>query len=892
MYVLLTSFGVLLTLFLLSPVIAYTPSARVEGVTIITPTPLVTPSEPPSTPEPGPEADLATYGLWISVDRGEGATYRVCDYITICYDVPYPVYIRIWDITPAGSQVILEGYDDGTGGCFWGIVEKPTGIETLRIEMIEYGQVTCTAQTWFYVCDAGPLSAWIWTDRGEGSTYRIGDSMTLCYDVSRPAYVELWKTTSDGSTLMLYGYDDGRGDCFYATVGPPAGVHRYRIDAYDCPPQYRLAWDETWVNVEEVDPDPPSISNVSESDDPICKQGTGSPDTVNITAQITDPSGVAWAKLYYRLNYSSWNNVTMSHSGSTYSATIGPFSETGTVEYYIKARDNVGNEGNSSTRTVTIQTCDITPPTISNIRESNDPINKQGCPSPTTVTIRADVSDPSGLAWARLYYQPPGGSWTYATMSHESSNTYKATIGPFSETGTVEYYIKARDNVGNERSSPTYTVAVQTCDITPPYISNIRESNDPINKQGCPSPTTVTIRADVSDPSGLAWVRLYYQPPGGSWTYATMSHESSNTYKATIGPFSETGTVEYYIKARDNVGNEQDSSHYTVTVMPCPVAPNGLDITKLEPGDILMANATGLIAIRMGMFGGYWGHTAIYFGEGKIIESTDGLPNPDTPGVEKNPIDDTTFWDAGDWVVKRVKKEEYIEPAVNLAEQQALDKKPYSLDLNNKWRMDRYYCSQLVWRAYCGSGGTCSLDLDSQWSFIRCTVMGHPKEYCERWANPDFVAPDDIYWSKVHLTTVQDRDEDAKRAVLYLGSPADFYLTDPQGRHVGVDPNTGQVVEQIPEVSYYSGPDEEPEIVVITDMEGRWDVKVIGTDTGSYTLASEVVGGEIAQVDYVTKPTSPGQIDDYPITYPTTPGEPIRLTGYTIYLPLIIKNYA
>ena len=205
-------------------------------------------------------------GPSIWVDRGEGAIYRVCEPIQVCYSVPYPVYIRIWDITPAGSKIILQGYDDGTGGCFSAIIEKPTGIETLRIETIEYGQVTCTAQTWFDVCDAGPLSAWIWTDRGEGSTYRIGDSMRLCYDVSRPAYVELWKTTSDGSTLMLYGYDDGRGDCFYATVGPPAGVHRYRIDGYDCPPQYRLAWDETWVDVSD-----PEANRIIVPQDGLCR---------------------------------------------------------------------------------------------------------------------------------------------------------------------------------------------------------------------------------------------------------------------------------------------------------------------------------------------------------------------------------------------------------------------------------------------------------------------------------------------------------------------------------------------------------------------------------------------------------------------------------------------
>ncbi len=216
---------------------------------------------------------------------------------------------------------------------------------------------------------------------------------------------------------------------------------------------------------------------------------------------------------------------------------------------------------------------DITPPSITNIRQSSDAINKQGCPEPTTVTIRADVTDPSDLAWVRLYYRPPGGSWTYRTMSHESGNTYKATIGPFADAGTVTYFIAAQDNAGNERETQYYTVTINDCDTTPPSITNIRESADPINKQGCPSPTTVTIRADVSDASGLAWVRLYYQPPGGSWTYTTMSYESGNTYKATMGSFSQAGTLYYYVKARDNAGNEAQSSMDTVMINDCPRLP-------------------------------------------------------------------------------------------------------------------------------------------------------------------------------------------------------------------------------------------------------------------------------------------------------------------------------
>ena len=241
--------GVLLALSILSPATAHNPEPWLEEASVLTPTPPATPPAVP-TPEPTLGADVACPpGLWISVDRGEGAIYRVCDPITICYGVPYPVYIRIWVITAERSWITLEGYDDGTGGCYRGVVGKPLGIHTLRIQMIENGCVTAEAETWFYVCEAKPLSVQIWTDRGEGSTYRIGDPMLLCYSVSRPAYVEIWKTTSAGSARLIAGYDDGTGDCLGATVGEPPGIHTYYIYGYDCPPSSPLASDQTWVNV-------------------------------------------------------------------------------------------------------------------------------------------------------------------------------------------------------------------------------------------------------------------------------------------------------------------------------------------------------------------------------------------------------------------------------------------------------------------------------------------------------------------------------------------------------------------------------------------------------------------------------------------------------------------
>jgi len=78
-------------------------------------------------------------------------------------------------------------------------------------------------------------------------------------------------------------------------------------------------------------------------------------------------------------------------------------------------------------------------------------------------------------------------------------------------------------------------------------------------------------------------------------------------------------------------------------------------------------------------------------------------------------------------------------------------------------------------------------------------------------------------------------------AMFYLYSPANFYITDPWGRHIGVDPSTGQIVNNIPG-AVYTGPESEPEVITIPDpIDGNYDVQLIGTATGNYSLTMELI---------------------------------------------------
>jgi CSLREA domain-containing protein len=108
-------------------------------------------------------------------------------------------------------------------------------------------------------------------------------------------------------------------------------------------------------------------------------------------------------------------------------------------------------------------------------------------------------------------------------------------------------------------------------DTTGPSFKSVGDSPDPIKvsqPKGC-SPTTSTISAAISDPSGVqsASVLFFHTTIG----QVPMSHGSGNTWTATLGPYTGIGdgTVDYQIHATDGQGNASDSALGQITVLAC-----------------------------------------------------------------------------------------------------------------------------------------------------------------------------------------------------------------------------------------------------------------------------------------------------------------------------------
>ena len=123
--------------------------------------------------------------------------------------------------------------------------------------------------------------------------------------------------------------------------------------------------------VQTADSQPPAISSVSHSPDRISDFGTCcGPDTLNISATITDSSGVSNAQVHFRVvkgsTTGSWVTISMGGSGSNYQAAIGPnnlknslSNYGGVVQYYITAVDSKGNTAQSGQTSVEICACMI-----------------------------------------------------------------------------------------------------------------------------------------------------------------------------------------------------------------------------------------------------------------------------------------------------------------------------------------------------------------------------------------------------------------------------------------------------------------------------------------------------------------------------------------------------
>ena len=286
---------------------------------------------------------------------------------------------------------------------------------------------------------------------------------------------------------------------------------------------------------------------------------------VTVSATITDATGVASASLYFKPSGgASFGAVSMSRvSGNLWTAQIPAFIVTSPgVSYYLEATDTspvaqVGKLPSGAPTTLytfTVGSGDTTAPTIAHTAIANNQV------AGTAVAVTAGVVDAGGVSTVKVWYRTTGttNSFTAATLSLVSGTTYQGLIPGLGIVAPgVDYYIEATDSSANVAKEPSaapasfLTFTVQSVDATGPTIVHTPIAN------GQTASVNVTVTADVTDPSGISTVQLFYRPTGYPfYSSVTMTLTSGSTYTGSIPGFSVTSAgVQYYVRATDTRTN-------------------------------------------------------------------------------------------------------------------------------------------------------------------------------------------------------------------------------------------------------------------------------------------------------------------------------------------------
>ena len=87
-------------------------------------------------------------------------------------------------------------------------------------------------------------------------------------------------------------------------------------------------------------------------------------------------------------------------------------------------------------------------------------------------------------------------------------------------------------------------------------------------------------------------------------------------------------------------------------------------------------------------------------------------------------------------------------------------------------------------------------------------------------------------WIKYYTTKVPITYQSSNQISGEIKCPANLHAYDSQGRHVGVNA-LGDVDLEIPD-AYYTGPDSEPEIIILLNQNDDVAFRVDALDTGEF----------------------------------------------------------
>ena len=292
--------------------------------------------------------------------------------------------------------------------------------------------------------------------------YWGGDVCVLRTSINSSLKGHIWKNgvAQDTTDVIVFtgtygnGKIGGFGDsspCDDGTGDPSDNLHSNWYDYQDSTLILNLC---LWLAHTQIPNTPPSIDTVIQT--PSVVMDT---DTVKIEAYITDDHAVNTDSLYYAINSGTYTAIPhYVRSNDTSYFKIDPQNYDDTVFYYVIAIDDSGARTVSDTFSYTVKNHRANnPPQIDNLwHEPASPTDTD------TAIVYAIITDDHAISTDSLYVSLNNGS--YSPYYHDSmyNDTFKYTIGTYSEGTNVSYYVVAIDDSGARTVSDTLSYTVQS----------------------------------------------------------------------------------------------------------------------------------------------------------------------------------------------------------------------------------------------------------------------------------------------------------------------------------------------------------------------------------------------------------------------------------------------
>jgi hypothetical protein len=327
---------------------------------------------------------------------------------------------------------------------------------------------------------------------------------------------------------------------------------------------------------ETMDNSPPTYSNLIESSDPL---ELGETEVIKIN--VSDPSGINQAIIEFEGSNDTMTNI----GGDTWQYDSWTPGSVGNYTYTIWMEDNYNN-WNSTIGT--IEVIDTTPPTYSNLIESQDPLELG-----KNETIEINVFDLSGVNQTLIEYGfvPKNHSMIFVGGNKWSWSKWQP------ELGFNAYKIYMQDNQDNWNMVSGNITVITT---TAPIIVNLTENEDPLELGN-----NFIVQIDIESNESISTVLIELDGIN-----RTMTNKSGNRYEYVwnVSEYIESGytvgiDINYIIYANDS-NNNWASPYRASFQIKDTIGPtfSGLfeSAEELELGDIelIIINCTDLAGIN------------------------------------------------------------------------------------------------------------------------------------------------------------------------------------------------------------------------------------------------------------------------------------------------------